>query len=209
MGSQARTRGEREGWSVRLLIAAFGLTLWGPAPPALAAQDEARGAESPAPVVVFLVRHAERADDDPRDPGLTAAGVARAEALARMLADVGLTHIWSTEYRRTLGTAGPVASGVGLEVASYDPGSAEAMEAFANRLRAVPGRHLVVGHSNTTPALVQALGGDPQGEIAEDEYDRLYVLVFASDGTVTSTLLRFGGHAAGAGAGAGDARLER
>jgi broad specificity phosphatase PhoE len=207
MGSQTRVRGER--WSVGLLIAAFGLTFWGPAPPTLAAQLEARGADSPAPVVVFLVRHAERADDDPRDPGLTTAGVARADALARMLADVGLTHIWSTDYRRTRGTAGPVASAVGLEVALYDPGAADAMEAFANRLRAAPGRHLVVGHSNTTPALVQALGGDPLGEIAEDEYDRLYVLVFAPDGTVTSTLLRFGGHGVGAGLGAGDARPER
>jgi phosphohistidine phosphatase SixA len=200
MGSHTSGRGAFRFVSLR--NAALALLLWGAGPPALAAQD----AEAADGVVVVLVRHAERADDDPRDPGLTAAGMARADALARMLADVGLTHVWSTDYRRTRSTAGPVASAAGLEVASYDPGSADAMQAFADRLRTVPGRHLVVGHSNTTPVLVQAFGGDAQGEIAEDEYDRLYVLVLAPDGTVTSTLLRFG-H--GAEASAGEARPER
>jgi hypothetical protein len=38
------------------------------------------------PTTVAVVRHAERADDDPRDPHLSAAGHARAEALAEALA---------------------------------------------------------------------------------------------------------------------------
>jgi hypothetical protein len=49
----------------------------------------------------------------------------------------------------------------------------------------------VLGHSNTTPDLVTALGGDPQGPIAEMEYDRLYVVTLTDEGAST-VLLRFG-----------------
>ena len=36
----------------------------------------------------------------------------------------------------------------------------------------------MVGHSNTTPALVEALGGDPGSPIESLEYDRLYMVTF-------------------------------
>ena len=51
----------------------------------------------------------------------------------------------------------------------------------------------VVGHSNTTPALTELLGGDPGGPIEEkNEYDRLYIVSMSAEGRVSSTLLRFG-----------------
>ena len=50
---------------------------------------------------------------------------------------------------------------------------------------------MVLGHSNTTPQLAEALGGDPSTPIEEMEYDRLYVLTLTSTGTST-VLLRFG-----------------
>jgi phosphohistidine phosphatase SixA len=149
------------------------------------------------PVVVVLVRHAEKADDDPRDPGLTAEGRARAELLSVMLADAGLTSVWSSDYRRTRSTAGPLAARLGLEVGLYDPSEGEARRMLVERLVSTPGRHLVVGHSNTIPGLVEALGGDAQGGIGDDEYDRLYLLTIAPDGSVTSTLLRFGSTSVG------------
>lgn len=181
----ARTR--RSGGPHRLVISAVAaLAFLAPlAPVGLAAQG-------PDPVVVFLVRHAEKADDHPRDPGLTAEGVARTEALARMLKDAGITHVWSSDYRRTRSTAGPAAQAAGVELRLYDPSGGAAEKALVDTLRASPGRHLVVGHSNTLPSLVTALGGDARGEIADDEYDRLYVVTVAGDGSVTSTLLRFG-----------------
>ena len=73
-------------------------------------------------------------------------------------------------------------------MAIYD---AQDLEGFADRLRETPGRHLVLGHSNTTPQLAEALGGDPSTPIEEMEYDRLYVLPLTSTGTST-VLLRFG-----------------
>lgn len=150
----------------------------------------------PAPVqedtIIFLVRHAERADDGmmtgEEDPHLSDTGYARAELLATLLQDVGLTHIHSSDYIRTRETGAPAASRAGLEVVTYD---VRALEDFAEELLATPGRHLVVGHSNSTPQLVAALGGDPHGEIQTMEYDRLYLLS-AGPGEVQTVLLRFG-----------------
>ncbi len=138
-------------------------------------------------VVVYLVRHAEKIDDS-RDPALSNVGKERASLLARMLHDAGVTHLWSTDYLRTQHTAQPLATAAGLAVTSYDPRD---LSAFAAKLRSIPGRHLVVGHSNTTPQLVAALGGVPGTPIDDGEYDRLYVVAIV-DGTVSTVLLRFG-----------------
>lgn len=140
---------------------------------------------------VYLVRHAERAADHPSDPTLTAAGSARAVLLARMLRDVPLVSILATDYRRTRLTAGPVADAHGLPVESYEP-RGDGLESLLERLRTTPGHHLVVGHSNTTPAVVEALGGDPISAIEENEYDRLYVVVLVDSEAVSSSLIRFG-----------------
>lgn len=144
--------------------------------------------------VVFLVRHAEKTSEKgygpARDPRLTDAGRERAEALARVLAPAGITHVHSTDYRRTRETAAPVAEALGLEVRRYD---ARMLESFADELRGAPGRHLVVGHSNTTPRLVELLGGQPGGPIAEAwEYDRLYVLFLEPGGETMTVIQRYG-----------------
>ncbi|MDX1493402.1 MAG: phosphoglycerate mutase family protein [Longimicrobiales bacterium] len=125
------------------------------------------------PVVVFLVRHAERAEDGTSDPPISQAGEERSRLLARMLADADLTHIHTTAYIRTRATGAPTAEVTGLQMSLYD---AADLEGFARQLRFTPGRHLVLGHSNTTPDLVAALGGDPGSPIDEMEYDRLYVV---------------------------------
>ena len=161
----------------------------------VAAQAAGEGEAS----VIWLVRHAERADagmDDQPDPELSDVGRARAEELARFLGEAGITSIHSTPYHRTMQTAMPLAEALGVDIETYNPGDAEGMEAFRAGLRS-PGRHLVVGHSNTTPALVEQLGGDPVSAIAVEEYDRIYVLHVTSGGDVNSTLLRFGAFAPG------------
>jgi phosphohistidine phosphatase SixA len=158
-----------------------------------------QGAAAQSETLVFLVRHAERADDDegnrmamdPRmtdDPPLSAEGQDRAALLAEMLSDAGITRIHSTDYRRTRETAQPTADGAGIEISLYD---ASDLEGFAKELISTPGRHLVVGHSNTTPGLVEALGGEAGPPIESLEYDRLYLVTFSNDGART-VLLRFG-----------------
>lgn len=151
-------------------------------------------AQAEEATIVFLVRHAEKTTGEgygqARDPRLTKAGKERARTLARLLAPAGITAIHSTDYRRTRETAAPVAEALDLDVQLYD---ARMLESFAEELQKSPGRHLVVGHSNTTPALVNLLGGEPGEPIVEaDEYDRLYVLVIGTDGSVATIRQRYG-----------------
>ncbi len=153
------------------------------------------GCSEPAPVpdgpqadIIFLVRHAERAEDGTRDPHISEAGRTRATLLARMLQDAGIDHLYSTDYFRTRETVEPLSTELGVDVEIYDPAD---LQSFAAQLRDTPGRHLVVGHSDTTPALVEALGGEPGSAYEVMEYDRLYVLSFAPD-SVRTILLRFG-----------------
>jgi phosphohistidine phosphatase SixA len=143
------------------------------------------------PVRILLVRHGETADDDTRDPPLSEAGVQRGEMLAAMLATAGVTQVYSTDYKRTRGIGESVAVAAGVAVEQYDP---TALDDFAAQLKASSGLIVVVGHSNTTPALVQALGGEPGTPIDEPtEYDRLYIVVPQRDASGASTvLLRYG-----------------
>ena len=57
---------------------------------------------------VIVVRHAEKADQTP-DTALSPKGRARAKALADLLRDAGVTHIVTSEYRRSQETAAPLA----------------------------------------------------------------------------------------------------
>ena len=144
---------------------------------------------APKTDAIFLVRHAEKTTEK-TDPGLTEAGKARAIALADRLEDEGITHIHSSDYIRTRDTAAPLAARLGLDVEIYDAGDLPGMAA---KLKAMPGRHLVVGHSNTTPQLTELLGGDGGTPIVEaTEYDRLYIVTTKAGEPVKSYLTRFG-----------------
>lgn len=156
-------------------------------------------AQAPAgPTTIFLVRHAEKATDDPRDPSLTPEGEARAALLARMLADAGIDAVYATDFRRTRGTAAPLAEALGHEVTLY----AEQGPALAGRLL---GAHrgqqvLVAGHSNTVPMLLNALVGAARYEDLDDaEYDALFIVTVPAEGTPAVTLLRYGAEKQGRG----------
>jgi broad specificity phosphatase PhoE len=141
---------------------------------------------------VFLVRHAERADSGAgvattsmtmgADPDLSEAGRARAESLAAMLKDATLTAIIATEYKRTQQTAAPLAKALGVTVTTIKANEpAEVIKA----VKAATGNVLIVGHSNTMPDIIKALGAPPPAAIADNEYDNLFVLTV---GTTTTTL---------------------
>jgi phosphohistidine phosphatase SixA len=147
--------------------------------------------EEQGPLVVFLVRHAEKdALSMEKDSRLTEEGYIRAAELARTLADSEIGYVHSSDFIRTRNTAAPVADLFGLEMELYDTSD---LHDLADTILARGGRHLVVGHSNTTPALVEILGGRPGVPIVEaTEYDRLYILTITSD-EVNTVLLRYGG----------------
>ena len=125
---------------------------------------------------VIVVRHAEKVDDS-RDPLLSKAGRARAAALADALADAGVTAILTTQYERTKGTAAPLAERVGVTAEVVAAAGGSHVADVAARVRALaPGTIVVVGHSNTVPAIVRALGGADVGEMPDSAYADMYVL---------------------------------
>src|SRR5690349_23891760 len=63
---------------------------------------------------VIIVRHAEKAATGGNDPDLTELGNARANVLAQMVKDSGVTAIFTSELKRTIETAAPTAKLLGL-----------------------------------------------------------------------------------------------
>lgn len=129
---------------------------------------------------VFLVRHAERADTGTAaakmtgaDPDLSAAGKVRAEALARMLKDARITAIYTTEYIRTTQTAGPLATMLGVQVTVV---TSKDTAGLIQKVKTATGNVLVVGHSNTVPDVIKALGVAEPVTIAESEFDNLFIV---------------------------------
>ncbi len=152
------------------------------------------------PVTVIAVRHAEKGADDPRDPGLTEEGARRAAALAKLLSHAGVTHIYSTGYRRTQATVEPLATRLKLDVEEYSPRD---LNGFSEGLKGLPPGSVAVvsGHSNTTPGLVLAMGGELEGVkegrggpvLGEEEYDRLFLVTLPKgEGAVSLVELRYG-----------------
>jgi broad specificity phosphatase PhoE len=131
-----------------------------------------------AQTTVILVRHAEKIDES-RDPLLSETGQQRAAALRSALEHGGVSRIYVTQYRRTADTAAPLAAllGIAPTVVEAAAGGAEAhARAVAERIRADgAGTVLVVGHSNTVPAIIAALGG-PAVVIGDEEYHHFFVL---------------------------------
>ena len=130
----------------------------------------AAGAQS----IVFIVRHAEKETSGGNDPELSESGRARAEVLARMLHDAGITAVYATEFKRTQQTAAPLAKTLAIKPTIVP---ANDIAALTSKLREARQNALVVGHTNTIPELIKALGIDVSINIPETDYDNLFVVV--------------------------------
>ncbi|MDQ8159381.1 MAG: histidine phosphatase family protein [Gemmatimonadota bacterium] len=130
------------------------------------------------PSMVVLVRHGEKATVGGSDPSLSEAGVARAQALAGALTMLTPNAIVVSSLKRTGETAAVVVSKTGVvpTVIPIDGGGAAHVAAVAAAVRAARGIVLVVGHSNTVPAIVTALGGPSLPDLCDASYATLFVL---------------------------------
>lgn len=152
--------------------------------------------ELQATTTMIFVRHAERALEPADDPGLNEAGKRRVAELTRQLVDAdvvaGIDAIYSTPFRRTLATAQPLATALGLEVNQYDPSDNEAV--LAEILKTYKGKIiLVVGHSNTVPTLIADLGASKNvPPIGHSEYDNIYIVSIPWFGKTKTIRLRYG-----------------
>ncbi len=109
----------------------------------------------------ILVRHAEKSTTGDAemmakgDPDLSVEGRERAERFAKRVKKYRPGEIFSTEYKRTRQTAEPIAKLRGKAIQTYD--AAKQTDLISSIFTAKTKRFLIVGHSNTIPALANLL----------------------------------------------------
>jgi broad specificity phosphatase PhoE len=153
----------------------------------------AAGRGAAAQMTVYVVRHAEKAATPASDPPLTEEGQARAKALVDSTKAAGVNAIITTQFLRTKETAAPTAEALGITPEVVSATAPTHVQDVATAVRKHSGQTvLVVGHSNTVPAIVAALGAAAPPPICDAEYDNLYVVKIAADGKATATRGHFG-----------------
>jgi len=132
--------------------------------------------ESESVTVYYLIRHAEKDRSDPlnKDPELTDEGMLRAKKWAEIFEHVQLDQIYTTEYKRTQQTTMYVATQQNVAVETYS-----ANNLYNDEFKAVTIGEtvLIVGHSNTTPAFVNAIIGEAKySDIDDANNGSLYIV---------------------------------
>lgn len=138
----------------------------------------------------ILVRHAEKANNDPRNPSLSEEGMKRADKLSQVLAANEISAIYSTPYKRTQTTVEPVAKIKGLTVENYNFQSPTFIQEMLDKHKG--GTILVSGHSNTTPMVANKLLGEEKfAQLDESEYGKIFIVTISSLGNGTVTILNY------------------
>lgn len=139
---------------------------------------------------IFLVRHAEKAYG--YDPALAFKGVRRASLLAEILKEMPLDAVYATHFKRTQETAKPAAREKGLDIQQYDPKELAAL-VFRLRRKNRGQSVLVVGHSDTTPEVVNRLVSRGVLErIDERDYSNFYIVAIGEKGEKEVLRLKYG-----------------
>ena len=134
----------------------------------------------------ILLRHAEKDTSGigstmmKADPPLAKEGEQRALRLPEVLKAYTPDAIYSTNYTRTKTTVASLAKKFNKEIELYDP---KTLAVFSEQLLQQKGKTIViVGHSNTTPALVNLLIKENKyATLDESVYNQLWI-VTVTDG---------------------------
>jgi broad specificity phosphatase PhoE len=140
---------------------------------------------------VILVRHAEK-EAGTGDVPLSSVGKKRAEALVRAMKDADIEAIYTTTWSRTKQTAEPLAKSLNLTPKIADV--REPPAAFALRLQREFAEQtvLIVGHSDTVPALIDAIAKRKVGvTIGVGEFDNIFILLPKRDGSWSVVRARY------------------
>jgi len=123
---------------------------------------------------ILLVRHAEKTMQG-TDPPLSDEGQVRAQTLAHVTGEAGVTAIYTSQYLRTQQTVEPLSTQLSLPVIQVDSANVDNLveQILSNHAGGVV---VVVGHSNTIPLIIEELGGGPISPIQEREFDNLFVI---------------------------------
>ena len=137
--------------------------------------------------VYYFIRHAEKDRSDPtnKNPSLTIQGLERANKWAVFFKDKNIAAVYSTNYIRTQQTALPIAKEQNIEIINYTTKELISEKFIANN----KGKNIViVGHSNTTPELVNILLGEKKYEdIADSENNNVFIVTLNKNKTTAKT----------------------
>ena len=145
--------------------------------------------------LVFIVRHAEKANGTEQDPSLSDVGRARAAALATALRDAGVNEVFVTQRKRTHETAAVLTEARQLtaHVVPFGASTPDHAAAVAAAVRKARGNAvLVVGHSNTVTLIIAVLGGPRLPELCDAEYANLFIVRLPARGSPTFVRAHFG-----------------
>lgn len=133
--------------------------------------------------VYYLIRHAEKNRSvNHEDPELTNKGLERANNWATIFKDVKFDYIYSTTYKRTMQTSTPTANSKKIEILNYDANQLNDKD-FQEKTKGKT--VLVVGHSNTTPAFVNAIIGENKyQDINDKDNGKLFIVTLNPKATV-------------------------
>lgn len=136
----------------------------------------------------YFIRHAEKDRSDPEneDPELNQAGLGRAMHWAEILDDIEMDAVYTTDYERTTMTAAPISVKKDLTVQYYDPELLDIEQFKADNLG---NKVLVVGHSNSTPDLVNRMLGEERFEPMDDtDNGSLFIVQTINDQAIAQRL---------------------
>lgn len=133
--------------------------------------------------IFYLVRHAEKDTSVKVEPPLTDQGLQRAARLADILRGTRVDAIYSTMTVRTMFTADSLADIKAMTILPYDNKNLKGLIDTLSH-HADFNRVLIVGHSNTIPAITNTLAGRDvfTKTFDENEYDNFVVVVGRKSG---------------------------
>lgn len=145
---------------------------------------------------VVLVRHAEKQIGTIDDAPLTPQGEQRAMRLAQMFGDAEsfgrVRQIYVTDTRRSQQTAAGLAQRLNLKPELVDPKASTSDVARRVLRENRGGLALIVGHSNTVPALVAKLSGaENVPPMSDEDFDTLYVVTVPTIGKASVLRLKY------------------
>ncbi len=136
----------------------------------------------------YLIRHAEkdRTDATNSNPELNQDGLGRAIKWAEIFEPIDLDIIYSTNYERTSMTAAPTSIKKDINITYYNPSD---IDIEALKSENLSKDVLIVGHSNTTPVMVNKLLGYEKYESMDDTDNSSLFIVRIIDSVATDIRL--------------------
>ena len=138
---------------------------------------------------VVVVRHADKIDDTD-DAVLSPTGEAQAKRLAHVLKDLGISAIYTTQFKRTIQSATPLADLLKIKLLAYEQTDVNGVVTEIRR------KHpkevvMVVGHRSTVPKILKQFGAKEPMALGSSEYDSLFILTLPPGQSPTLLHLRF------------------